>query len=81
MTGCVINMKYYLITSKSDDYGRYGISVFAGEESLIMDHVYWYKEIPKTHYQVLKKYVEDINDIYYEDFGYDTLGDYLEEYF
>lgn len=74
-------MKYYLIQSKGDDYGRCNIGVFAGEESVIMNHVYWYKEISKEDYDVLKKHLEDITDTEYEDFGYNTLGDYLEEYF
>lgn len=74
-------IKYFLISSKADDYGASLLGVFMGEESAIMNHVYWYREIPKTHYQVLKKYLDDINNTEYEDFGYDTLGDYLEEYF
>lgn len=74
-------IKYFLISSKADDYGASLLGVFMGEESTIMNHVYWYREIPKTHYQVLKKYLDDVNDTEYEDFGYDTLGDYLEEYF
>lgn len=73
-------MEYYLITSKSDDFGRCQNAVYYGDINKIKKYIYEYKKIPKTHYIVLKKYFEDINDCDYEDFGY-TLKEYLEEYY
>lgn len=72
-------MKHYLITNKEDDYGNCKHAVYYGEEKDIKKHVYFYKEIPKTHYEVLKKYFEDINEMDWEDFGYRTMKEYLNE--
>ena len=78
-------MKYYLITNKEDDYGGCRCGVFYGKENDIKKHVYNCREIPKTHYEVLKKYFEDINDVidekWYIDFGYKNIKDYLDEYY
>ena len=74
-------MKYYLITNKEDDYGNCRQAVYYGKENDIKKFVYHYKEIPKTHYEILKKYFEDLNEMWYLDFGYKTLKEYLNEYF
>ena len=73
--------KYYLISSKEDDYSKCNLGVIYEKESSIKNYVYWYEEIPKEDYEVLKKHLENINDMPYEDLGYKTLKDYLEEYF
>lgn len=74
-------MKYYLIESKSDDYGACNMGVIYEKETKIKKRVHYYKEIPKEDYEVLKKYLENVNHTDYQVFGYKTLGEYLEEYF
>ena len=74
-------MKYYLIESESDDYGACNMGVFYGKESSIKKYVYWYKEIPKEDYEILKKYINDINEFNVGDWGYEMLGQYLKTYF
>ena len=74
-------MKYYLIMTKEDDYGACRCATYYGKEKDIQKIVYFYKEIPKTHYEVLKKYFEDLNEMTVEDFGYRTLKEYLNEYY
>lgn len=72
-------MNYYLISNKEDDYGNCRCAVYYGKENDIKKHAYSYKEIPKTHYEVLKKYFENINEMDWEDFGYRTMKEYLRE--
>lgn len=74
-------MKYYFITNKEDDYGNCRCAVYYGKENDIKKYVYHYEEIPTTHYNVLKKYHEDLNEGYYEDFSYSALKEYLSEYY
>lgn len=73
--------KYYLIRSKSNDYGACNKAVIYSEKKAVEENVYEYEAIPKADYEVLKKYIECVNDTDYEDFGYETLEEYLEEYF
>lgn len=74
-------MDYYLISSKEDDYGNCRHGVYYGQEKDIKKFVYFYMKIPKTHYEVLKKYFEDINEMDIEDFGHRTMKEYLNEYY
>lgn len=73
-------MKWYLISGKSDDYG-------ASTRDLVkckkkdLKYVYHYVEVPDEDVEVLKKYFGVVNDMDYEDWGYKTLGEYLEEYY
>ena len=73
-------MEYYFITNKEDDYGNCSCAVYYGKEIDIKKYVYHYEKIPKTHYEILKKYHEDLCDEDYKDFGY-TLKKYLSEYY
>lgn len=66
-------MKYYLISSKSDDYGASNKMVIHTKESKIKRNVYHYVEIPKDHYEILKEYLGDFYDYFEEES--------LEEYF
>ena len=74
-------MKYFLITNKEDDYGNCKRAVYYGKEKDIKIYVYHYEEIPKTHYAILKKYFEDLNEEYHLDYGHETLREYLAEYY
>lgn len=74
-------MKYYFITNKEDDYGNCRCAVYYGEENDIRKNVYYYKEIPETDYEILKKYHEDLSEGDYKDYGYNKLKDYLGEYY
>lgn len=66
--------KYYLISGKEDDYNAKKMAVIYEKESSIKDYVYWFKEIPKEDYEVLKKYLEEVNESVF-------LESYLEENF
>ena len=72
-------MKYYLLMNKEDDYGNCRCGVYYGKENDIKKHVYFYKEIPKTHYEILKKYFENINEMDCEEFCHKK--EYLNEYY
>lgn len=74
-------MKYWYITNKDDDYGSCRSAVYYGKENDIKKYVYFYKEIPKEHWEILKIYFENLNDGCYQDFGYKILKDYLNEYY
>lgn len=74
-------MNYYFISNKEDDYGNCRCAVYYGKENNIKKYVYYYKEISKTDYEILKKYHENLNEGWYEDFGYKKLSDYLGEYY
>ncbi len=66
--------KYYLIESKSDDYNACNMAVIYTEEEFIKNYVYYYTEIPKEHYDVLKEYLNDITE-------WEVDENYLYEYF
>lgn len=74
-------MKHFIVMSKTNDYGMCNMGVIYSKESEIKKYVYSYKEISEEDYEVLKKYVEDINAIGYQDFGFKKLSEYLEEYY
>lgn len=74
-------MKYYLLVNKPDDYENCKMAVYYGKEKDIKGYIYFYKEIPKTHYAVLKKYVENLNDIDFKEECCKNLKEYLETYF
>lgn len=74
-------MKYFIVKSKTNDYGICNIGVIYSKESEIKNYVYSYEEIPEEDYRVLKKYVEEINNTDYQDFGFKKLSEYLEEYY
>lgn len=74
-------MKYFIVKSKTNDYGVFNIGVIYSKESEIKDYVYFYKEISEEEYDVLKRYVESINLTDYQDFGFKKLSEYLEEYY
>lgn len=65
--------KYYLIENKSDDYGANNKMVIIAKEKDIKKKVYFYKEIPKEHYEILKTYLGDFDE-YFD-------REQLEEYF
>lgn len=60
-------MKYFIIASKTDDYGACNQICIKCNLKDIKSKVYFYKEIPKEHYDILKIYLGDYYD-YYEDF-------------
>lgn len=68
--------KYYLISGKEDDYNAKNMAVIYEKESKVKEYVYWCKEIPKEDFEVLKKYLNDVNEMIDE-----NLEDYLEENF
>jgi hypothetical protein len=74
-------MKHFIVKSKTNDYGICNIGVIYSKESEIKNYVYSYEEIPEEDYRVLKKYVEEINNTDYQDFGFKKLSEYLEEYY
>ena len=74
-------MKYFIVKSKTNDYGVCNIGVIYSKESEIKNYVYSYEEIPEEDYRVLKKYVEEINNTDYQDFGFKKLSEYLDEYY
>lgn len=74
-------MKYFIVKSKTNDYGVCNMGVIYSKESEIKDYVYFYKEISEEEYDVLKRYVESINLTDYQDFGFKKLSEYLEEYY
>ena len=74
-------MKYFIVKSKTNDYGICNIGVIYSKENEIKNYVYSYEEIPEEDYRVLKKYVEEINNTDYQDFGFKKLSEYLEEYY
>ena len=74
-------MKYFIVKSKTNDYGICNIGVIYSNENEIKNYVYSYEEIPEEDYRVLKKYVEEINNTDYQDFGFKKLSEYLEEYY
>ena len=76
-----MEVNYFLVCSKEDDYNACRVGVYVGDYRDLLGHVYSYILIPRSHYEILVKYFDDINDTDYEDFGYDTLADYLEEYY
>lgn len=71
--------KYWLICSKSDDYGYCAMGVIYCEENLIKDIVYEYQEIPESDYKVLRKYIQDLND--HDEDMCGPIQNYLEERF
>lgn len=73
-------MNYYLIMNKADDYGNCKMVVYYGKEKDIKRYAYYYKQIPKTHYEVLKKYNDNLNEICFEDYNCKNLKEYLENY-
>ncbi len=58
------NKKYFLITSKADDYGACNQIVIYENEKLFKKYVYYYEEIPKQDYEILKKYLGDFYEYY-----------------
>lgn len=77
----MIKIKYYLLINKSDDYGNCKIAIYYGYEKNIKRYVYFYKEIPKTHYEILNEYVENINEIDFKEYDCNNLKEYLQIYF
>lgn len=73
-------MKWYLISGKPDDYGACNKALIKCKKT-DLKHVYEYEEIPEEDVEVLRKHMEVVNETDFEDFGYATLKDYLEEYF
>ena len=71
--------KYYLIQNKPDDFGNNIMGVIYEELKAFKKYVYEYQEIPKSDYEILKKYLFDCEE--WEDFGYSSLKNCLDEYF
>jgi hypothetical protein len=55
-------MKWYLITSKGDDYGAVVKYLIHCKKSKIK-HVYYYEEVPTEDIEVLKKYFDELQDM------------------
>ena len=72
--------KWYLINSKGDDYGSCRRDLLKCKKK-DLEYVYNYEEVPVEDVVVLTKYFEVVNEVDYEDFGYKTLAEYLEEYY
>lgn len=66
-------MKYYLIQNKEDDYGACLKMTIKAKLEDIKNIVYYYTEIPKEHYIILKDYLGDFDE-YFE-------REQLEDYF
>jgi len=73
-------MKWYLINGKGDDYGACTRDLVKCNKK-DLKYVYNYEEVPDEDIGVLKKYFDVVNEMAYEDFGYKTLSEYLEEYY
>ena len=58
--------KYFLISSKPDDMNACNQMVVYEEEKVFKEQVYFYKEIPKKDYEILKKYLGDFYEYYNE---------------
>ena len=71
--------KHYLIQNEPDDFGNNNMGVIYEELKTFKSYVYEYKEIPKEDYEVLKKYLLDCEE--WEDYGYSSLKEFIEEYF
>ena len=73
-------MKWYLVSSKEDDYGACNRDLIkCGKGTL--KHVYHHENVADEDVEVLKKYFTIINNMDFEDFGYKNLEEYLEEYY
>lgn len=71
-------MKWYLITSKSDDYGASNKMMIKCAKKY-MKCVYHYEEVTdETEIKILSKYLGVVNDYLDEN---DDLEEYLETYF
>lgn len=64
--------KYFLIKSKPDDIGCCNQMVIYEDEKVFKKkYVYYYEEITKEDYEILKKYLGDFYDYYNKtDFEY-----------
>ena len=69
--------KWYLVSSKEDDYGGCRRELVKCKKSNLKN-VYHYVEVPEEDTEVLKKYFDVAND--FAD-GEDELIEYLEEHF
>ena len=65
--------KYFLIASKSDDIGACNQIVIYEDEKVFKKYVYFYKEIPKQDYEILKKYLGDFYE-YYDKNDFEYFG-------
>ena len=62
--------KYFLIQSKRDDIGSCLSMVIYENEKKLKKYVYYYKEIPKEDYEILKKYLGDFYE-YFDENGFE----------
>ena len=70
-------MNWYFINGKGDDYGACTFGLLKCKKS-DLKYVYNHKQIEKEDVNVLKKYIDIVNDYVDED---ESLIDYLEEYY
>lgn len=73
--------EYFFIKSKTDDNGKCAMAVIYAERNIVAKNTHYNEVISKKDYEILAKYIENVNKMDYEDFGYETLKDYLEENF